>query len=176
MVEAKDVDIYTDGACRGNPGPGGYGVVLLNSVRRKEISGGYRSTTNNRMEVLAAIVGLEALKANSRVTLYSDSQYVVNAMEQGWARKWRQNGWKRNKREVALNPDLWARLLDLCEQHDVSFAWVRGHSGHKENERCDLLATQAAQGPDLEIDEVYEATLRTQSSTKPMILPTRRQL
>ena len=159
MPQGTNVTIYTDGACTGNPGPGGYGVVLLHGSHRKELSGGYRRTTNNRMEILAAIVGLEALKEECRVTLYSDSQYVVNAVEKGWAWKWEANGWKRNKREEALNPDLWERLLRLCEYHDVEFRWVRGHAGNRENERCDQLATGAARQRDLSVDEGYEATL-----------------
>ena len=152
------IDIYTDGACIGNPGRGGYGVVLLYDEHRKELSGGYRKTTNNRMEILAAIVGLEALKQGCHVQVYSDSQYLVNAMELGWAGKWRANGWRRNKREKALNPDLWKRLLGLCEHHDVKFAWVRGHVGNPENERCDELATEAARQPNLPVDEGYETS------------------
>ena len=153
------IDIYTDGACIGNPGPGGYGVVLLFGGRRKELSGGYRKTTNNRMEILAAIVGLEALKEKCQVTLYSDSQYLVNAVEKGWARRWWANGWKRGKNAKALNPDLWERLLGLCECHNVKFRWVRGHTGNPENERCDQLATGAARQPSLPVDKGYEATL-----------------
>ena len=116
-------------------------------------------TTNNRMEILAAIVGLEALKEECRVTLYSDSQYVVNAVEKGWAWRWESKGWKRGKDAKALNPDLWERLLRLCEYHDVEFRWVRGHAGNKENERCDQLATGAARQRDLPVDKGYEATL-----------------
>jgi ribonuclease HI len=149
------IDIYTDGSCLGNPGPGGYGVVMRHDGRSQELSGGFRETTNNRMEVLAAIVGLEALNQPCSVTLYSDSQYLVNAMEKGWARRWQANGWKRNKKERALNPDLWERLLRLCDSHDVEFRWVRGHSGHRENERCDRLAVQAAHQPGLPADDGY---------------------
>ena len=159
MDVLKHVTIYTDGACIGNPGPGGYGAVLLYGNERREFSGGYRKTTNNRMEILAAIVGLEALKEKCRITLYSDSQYVVNAVEKGWARKWRANGWNRNKSEKALNPDMWDRLLRLCEYHNVEFRWVRGHAGIPENERCDQLATGAARQRNLPVDEGYEATL-----------------
>ena len=150
------ITIYTDGACLGNPGPGGYGVVLLKGSYRRELSGGFRRTTNNRMEIMAAIVGLESLKTGCKVTLYSDSQYLVHAIEKGWARRWQANGWKRNKREAAINPDLWARLLDLCELHDAEFRWVRGHAGNSENERCDLLATAVASRPDLPVDRGYE--------------------
>jgi ribonuclease HI len=155
MGRIKHVLIYTDGACLGNPGPGGYGVILLYHGHRRELSGGYRKTTNNRMEIMAAIVGLEALKEKCNVTLHSDSEYLVKAMSRGWASKWRANGWKRNKREKALNPDLWERLLQLCEHHEVQFNWVRGHAGTPENTRCDELAEQAAQQPHLPCDEGY---------------------
>jgi len=152
----KHVTLYTDGACSNNPGPGGYGVVLLYDSHRKELSRGYRKTTNNRMEILAAIAGLEALKEPCRVTLYSDSQYLVNAIEKGWAQRWQANGWMRNKKEKAVNPDLWEKLLELCSIHKVQFEWLRGHAGHDENERCDELATAAARGSNLVVDEGYE--------------------
>jgi len=155
MEKIKHVTIYTDGACIGNPGPGGYGAILLYQGHRKELSGGYRKTTNNRMEIMAAIVGLEALKNKCKVTLYSDSEYLVKAMSRGWAQRWRATGWKRNKREKALNPDLWERLLQLCEYHEVQFSWVKGHAGTPENTRCDELAMQAAQQPNLPGDEGY---------------------
>lgn len=151
----KHVDIFTDGACLGNPGPGGYCAVLKYGNNSKELSGGFRVTTNNRMEIFAAIAGLEILKQRCHVTVYSDSQYVVKAVSLGWAKKWRANGWKRDKKEFAVNPDLWGRLLDLCDYHDVSFQWVRGHAGHRENERCDQLATTAAQRQDLPVDPGY---------------------
>jgi ribonuclease HI len=153
----KQVTIYTDGACLGNPGPGGYGAVLLYGPHRQEISGGFRLTTNNRMEIMAVIAALEALKEPCWITLYSDSQYVVNAMAQGWARRWKTNGWKRNQREEAVNPDLWERLLDLCDQHQVEFRWLRGHSGIAENERCDQLAVNAAKQPGLLEDTGYKS-------------------
>ncbi len=152
----KEVDIYTDGACQGNPGPGGYGVVLLWGEHCKELSGGYRRTTNNRMELLAVIEGLAALQEKCKVRVYSDSKYVIDALAKGWAAKWRKNGWRRNKREAAINPDLWKRLLDLCEGHDMTYQWVKGHSGNRENERCDRLATQAAAQSNLPADEPYE--------------------
>lgn len=152
----KEVTIYTDGACRGNPGPGGYGVVLMYGSHRKELSAGYRLTTNNRMEMMAAIVGLEALKFPCAVNLYTDSRYLVDAMTQGWAKKWRLNGWKRNQKEKAKNPDLWERLLAVSEQHEVTFLWVKGHGGDEENECCDRLAVAAAQQPDLLLDLGYE--------------------
>jgi ribonuclease HI len=151
----RQVTIYADGACIGNPGPGGYGAVLIYQGHRRELSGGYRRTTNNRMEITAAIVGLEALKEKCRVTLYSDSGYLVNAMSKGWIQRWHANGWKRNRREKVLNPDLWQRLLQLCDYHDVQFSWVRGHAETPENIRCDELAVQAAQQPDLPDDEGY---------------------
>lgn len=151
----KTVTIYTDGACSGNPGAGGYGVVLLYGAARKELSGGYRKTTNNRMEVLAVIKGLEALKEPCQVVLYSDSKYVVDAIEKGWVTKWRQNGWMRNKKERASNVDLWERLLELLERHRVSFRWVKGHADNPENERCDALARAAIQNGNLQNDENY---------------------
>ncbi|ACB53738.1 ribonuclease H [Crocosphaera subtropica ATCC 51142] len=152
----KKVQIYTDGACSGNPGKGGYGIILVHNEHRKELSGGYRLTTNNRMEMMAAIIGLEALKMPCDVTLYTDSRYLVDAITKGWAKKWQGNGWKRNKKETAKNPDLWQKLLDLCEEHEVEFVWVKGHAGHPENEQCDRLAVTAAQQSELAIDEVYE--------------------
>jgi ribonuclease HI len=150
------VTIYTDGACIGNPGPGGYGVVLLHQGDRQELSAGYRLTTNNRMEMMAAIAALEALSNPSVVTLYSDSQYLINAMEKGWAKKWQANGWKRNAKEMAKNPDLWERLLKLCQEHKVKFIWVRGHSGNTENEKCDRLAVAASRQSNLLSDEGYK--------------------
>ena len=140
----KQVDLYTDGACSGNPGPGGWGCVLIYKGVEKELSGGEAETTNNRMELLAVINGLEALREPCAVTLYSDSKYVIDALTLGWAAKWRANGWMRNKKEPALNPELWGELLDLCDKHKVEVIWVRGHAGHPENERCDRLAVAAA--------------------------------
>jgi ribonuclease HI len=154
----KHVNLYTDGACLGNPGPGGYGVILNYNGNEKELWAGFRLTTNNRMELLATIVGLDALKEPCEVDLYSDSQYVVNGVEKGWARSWKANGWRKRDRQPALNADLWQRLLDAIDRHQVRFHWVRGHAGHPENERCDRLAFNAAQLPDLQVDDVYEAT------------------
>lgn len=148
----KKVTIYTDGACSGNPGPGGYGVILRFNDHIKELSGGYRSTTNNRMEIMGAIKGLESLKEPCDVTIVTDSQYLVNAVEKGWARKWKANGWMRNNKDKALNPDLWERLLQLLSKHTVRFQWIRGHNGHAENERCDQLAVAAAAKSDLPED------------------------
>ncbi len=143
----KKVEIYTDGACSGNPGPGGYGVILKYNGHSKELSAGYKNTTNNRMELLAIIKGLEALKEPCEVTVYSDSRYIVDAINKGWVQRWASNHWMRNKKEVAKNIDLWERLLDLLKTHRVTFKWVKGHAGHKENERCDELAVKAAANP-----------------------------
>ena len=141
----KQVEIYTDGACSGNPGPGGYGIVMKYKQYRKEVSGGAADTTNNRMELLAAVTGLELLNEPCSVTLYSDSKYLVDAVTKGWAARWRANGWMRNKKDPALNPDLWEKLLELLDKHSVQFVWVKGHNGHPENERCDRLAVAAAE-------------------------------
>jgi ribonuclease HI len=140
----KEVSLYTDGGCLDNPGRGGWGVVLLFGKHRKELSGGYQLTTNNRMELMAAIQGLEALKEPCKVRLYSDSRYVVDGITHGWAKRWQKNNWWRTKKKKALNPDLWERLLGLCEKHLVEFIWVKGHTGNRENERCDVLSQQAA--------------------------------
>ncbi|MDP7420411.1 MAG: ribonuclease HI [bacterium] len=152
----KHVKIYTDGACKGNPGPGGYGVVLQFGPHRRELSGGFRNTTNNRMELQGCIAGLQALKYPCSVTIYCDSKYLVDAYTKGWARKWRINNWKRNKKERAENTDLWGKLLDLCDNHRVTFSWIKGHSGHPENERCDQLASEAALKDTLPVDRHYE--------------------
>ena len=157
--EGKTVTLYTDGGALGNPGPGGYGAVLIYRGHRKELSGGFRLTTNNRMEIMAAIAGLRALKGRCTVAVYTDSQYLANAVTRGWAKRWRANGWRRNKTDRALNPDLWQKLLDLCDRHAVTFSWVRGHAGTAENERCDRLSREAASKPDLPPDSGYETTL-----------------
>ena len=136
----KQVELYTDGACSGNPGPGGWGCVLIYKGIEKELSGGEAETTNNRMELLAVISGLEALREPCAVTLYSDSKYVIDALTLGWAVKWRANGWMRNKKESAKNPELWERLLSLCEKHKMSYVWVKGHAENEYNNRCDKLA------------------------------------
>ncbi len=150
------VKIYTDGACKGNPGPGGYGVVLISGERKKELSGGFRKTTNNRMELLACIEGLRSLKRPCSVVLTSDSKYVVNSMVKGWAKRWRSNGWKLSPSKPAKNPDLWNDLLELCEKNKVSFKWVKGHNEHPENERCDELAVAASNSKKLPADLGFE--------------------
>ena len=155
MDELTKVTIYTDGACLGNPGRGGYGAVLLTDGQRRELVGGFKHTTNNRMELLAAITALEALDKQCQVTLHSDSSYLVNAMNKGWAKRWWQMGWRRNRKEAALNPDLWERLLKLCQGHQVAFKWVKGHHTSVENRRCDQLANEAARQPNLPEDTDY---------------------
>lgn len=156
------VKIYTDGAARGNPdGPGGYGTVLeyvdsKGNLHTKELSQGYKKTTNNRMELMAVIAGLEALNRPCEVELYSDSKYVVDAFNQHWIDGWLKKGWKRGKNEPVKNVDLWKRLLAAKEKQQVKFIWVKGHDGHQQNERCDMLATTAADGTDLIDDIVLE--------------------
>ena len=136
----KHVEIYTDGACRGNPGVGGWGAILVYNGIEKEISGGERETTNNRMELMGAIAGLEALKEPCAVTLISDSKYLCDAINQGWLESWKAKGWKKADKKPVLNPDLWTRLDRLLQIHSVTFEWVKGHNGNKYNERCDKLA------------------------------------
>ncbi len=136
----KKVDIFTDGACSGNPGVGGWGTILVFNGKEKILKGGNIDTTNNRMELTAAIEGLEALKMPCNVNLYSDSQYLVNGMTKGWAKSWQKNGWKKADKKPALNTDLWQKLLNLTEIHNVTFIWVKGHNNHPQNERCDQLA------------------------------------
>lgn len=140
----KKVEIFTDGACKGNPGPGGWGAILRYNSTEKELSGGVAETTNNRMELTAVIKALSALKEPCDIILYTDSKYVCNAITKGWAKKWQQNNWMRSKKEPALNKDLWEKLLQLIDNHKVKFVWIRGHNGHPENERCDKLAVNAS--------------------------------
>jgi ribonuclease HI len=152
--------IFTDGASTGNPGPGGYGVVMMHGDARQELSGGFRCTTNNRMELTGVIVALQALEHSMSVVVYSDSRYVVDAVEKGWARRWRSRGWMRNSEDRAENSDLWAALLNLLEKHQVEFRWVRGHASNPENERCDLLAVKAAHEANLPVDSGYQGKCR----------------
>ena len=140
----KEVNLYTDGACRGNPGKGGWGAILVYGGREKELSGGEAETTNNRMELSAVIAALGALKEPCEVTLTTDSQYVVNAIEKGWLASWQQKGWRKSDRGAVLNVDLWQKLVALLDLHKVNFVWVKGHNGHPYNERCDKLATDFA--------------------------------
>ncbi len=146
------VRLFTDGAAKGNPGPGGFGAILQYKGHEKEISAGYRRTTNNRMELMAVIAGLEALKKEGlEVTIYSDSKYVVEAVEKGWVFGWMKKGFAKKK-----NPDLWMRLMRVYTRHTVKFIWIKGHAGHPENERCDVLAVEASQSYPLRVDEEYE--------------------
>ena len=138
----KTVTLYTDGACSGNPGPGGWGAILEYGGAEKELSGGENSTTNNRMELTAVIRGLEALKEPCTVELYSDSKYVIDALQKGWAKGWRARGWIKSDKKPALNPDLWQRLLELTEMHQVHCHWVKGHADNPKNNRCDQLAVE----------------------------------
>lgn len=138
----KYVEIFTDGACSGNPGPGGWGVVLRFGIHEKELSGGEADTTNNRMELTAVIMGLLALKEPCTVRLVTDSKYVADGIVKGWAKSWQENGWRKADKKPALNVDLWEKLLELLKVHDVTIEWVKGHAGHPENERCDRLAVE----------------------------------
>lgn len=158
LSSGASIEIYTDGGALNNPGPGGYGVVLLVQGEARELSGGYRYTTNNRMELMACIKGIEALPTRTEtVALFSDSQYVVNGISKGWAKGWRKRGWLKSDGKPAVNPDLWAKLLDLTEGMTISFHWVKGHAGHPLNERCDQLAVERARGDDLIVDSGYNS-------------------
>jgi ribonuclease HI len=161
----KSVTIYTDGAAKGNPGPGGFGTLLVHNGKRKELSGGFRRTTNNRMELLAAITGLEALTRPCKVSLHSDSRYLVDAMTKGWLRGWKARNWSRANNQFLKNADLWKRLDAAAAPHQVSWHWVKGHAGHPENERCDSLADAAARASNLPDDDAFlaeEARLNAQ--------------
>jgi ribonuclease HI len=140
----KKVELYTDGACRGNPGPGGWGAILVYRGKEKELSGGEASTTNNRMELMAAIAGMSALREPCQIVLTSDSKYLVDAINKGWLASWKRNGWRKADKSAVLNVELWQKIDSLLEIHDVSFVWVQGHTGHPYNERCDALATAFA--------------------------------
>jgi len=157
MPKSGEVTIYTDGGSSGNPGPGGYGIVQISGNERKELSGGFRLTTNNRMELMGVIVALRNLEhKNLPVTIYTDSSYVVNGITKGWAKSWRKNNWIKSDKKSAVNPDLWSELLDLIEPLNVTFVWVKGHAGHPLNEKCDELAVTAAKGKNLPVDEGYK--------------------
>ena len=157
MESDLDIEVYTDGACSPNPGAGGYGLIIVRNGQQTEMSGGFRNTTNNRMEIMAALVGLRSLAAetDAHVRIYSDSRYLVNMYTGGYARKWRANGWRLANRKQALNADLWGELLELAHER-VAFEWVRGHDEHPENERCDAMAVAARLGKDLPPDLGYE--------------------
>ena len=165
----RHVTIYTDGAAEPNPGPGGYGVVMLAGKHRKELSGGFNRTTNNRMELMGVIVGLESLTEPCRVTLYSDSKYVVDSVERGSVLKWSKNNWYRTKSDKAKNADLWARFLTIYSKHRVRFKWVKGHAGVPENERCDVLAVEAAQSYDTVPDEGYIREIEANGGSIPSV-------
>lgn len=156
-LAASSVIIYTDGACLGNPGPGGYGAVILDGNNRQELSGGFRHTTNNRMELLAAVEALQSLKKPSQVMLYSDSQYLVKNFNAGSVAKWKAKGWMRDRKNPAKNKDLWEEILHLSKKHTVTFQWVEGHAGNRENERCDQLSVAAAKQNNLPADKVFES-------------------
>jgi len=157
--DIRNITIYVDGACQPNPGKGGYGAILIEGDKRQELSGGFKNTTNNRMELFSVIAALSSLKQdNLEVTIYSDSKYVVDMYMCGYARKWKTNNWHRG-RQPALNSDLWDALLNLCDKHRVNFKWVKGHSEHPENTRCDELAVEARQRENLPIDDFFENTV-----------------
>jgi ribonuclease HI len=158
--ETKLINIYSDGACSGNPGRGGYGVVIMNKGQLRELSQGYRLTTNNRMELMGVIAGLRAIPDGSMVRMHSDSKYIVDAIKNGWLDIWRAKKWRKTGKGKLLNPDLWQELDELLHRHQVRWVWVKGHAGHPENERCDWLAVQAYSKADLLVDRVYEETQR----------------
>ena len=151
----KEVTIYTDGACSGNPGNGGYGVILSYMGKKKELSKGFECTTNNRMELMAAITGLEALKEPCKVKLWSDSKYLIDSINKNWIASWQKNGWKNSQKKPVKNRELFERLIELQNIHDVEFCRVKGHDGHPENERCDTLAVEASKGSNLTVDAGY---------------------
>ena len=160
MGQLPEVEIYTDGACSGNPGSGGYGIVLKYKDNIKEISGGYRQTTNNRMELIAVIIGLEALNKPCEVKIYSDSRYIIDAVNKGWIKKWKKNGWQRTRDQPAKNVDLWIRILNLAEKHKITWVWVKGHDENLYNNRCDKLAREAIKSQPLQEDQGYIPEIR----------------
>lgn len=157
VVTGNETIIYTDGGAIGNPGPGGYGVVIVESSETRELSSAYRLTTNNRMELMACIAALREVKGTRNIiVLHSDSSYVVNGMSKGWVKNWQRNGWRKSDKQPVLNQDLWEELVQLASSLDITFKWVKGHAGNPLNERCDQLAVQAARGSEFEIDRGYE--------------------
>lgn len=156
MSENPEIEIYTDGACSGNPGPGGYAAILKYRQHIREISGGYRMTTNNRMELMGIIKGLEELKRPCNVQVFSDSKYIVDAFRQGWIQNWLRSGWRKSDKTPVKNQDLWQRLLTLAEPHKITWNWVKGHSDNKMNARCDELAVEASRGKNLAVDTAFE--------------------
>ena len=166
MSALRHVTIYTDGGCMGNPGPGGYAAILISGRHRKEITGGFRLTTNNRMEMMAVIVALKALRRRCKVTVYSDSQYLVNGINLGWAEGWRARGWRKSDKKPAENIDLWTILLGLLEKHEAQLIWLRGHAGNPGNERCDELAVEMSQRKNLPADEVYERMAKAKEGAR----------
>lgn len=157
MNQLTFIEMYTDGACSGNPGAGGYGTILKYKDIEKELSGGFFHTTNNRMELIAVIKGLEALNQPCRITLYSDSQYLINALKKGWIKKWKANNWFLSKDKPVKNSDLWKRLLSLAEKHEITWVWIKGHGVNVYNKRCDKLAVEASRKEPLAVDENYKA-------------------
>jgi ribonuclease HI len=165
VTVSNSIIIYTDGACLGNPGPGGYAAILVRGSKKQEFTGGFRQTTNNRMELLAAISGLQALPERSRVTLYSDSKYLVDNLTNGNVARWQAKSWRLHGKISAKNVDLWEQLLDMCRKHEVDFRWVMGHAGNPLNERCDRLSMQAAYRHDLPADIAFEQGTTTHPKT-----------
>ncbi len=165
-TEIPKINLYSDGGAEPNPGKGGYGIILSWNGEQKEFYGGFKMTTNNRMELMGVIKGLELLKTKSEVMVYTDSKYVIDGIEKGWAKKWKLNNWYRNKQEKAINIDLWDKLLELIEQHNVKFNWVKGHNGHIENERCDFLASKAINLDNLAEDSGFNSQNNNTTSPK----------
>lgn len=159
MDDLESIIVYSDGACTGNPAPGGFAAILLGGGGRRKLSGGRRLTTSNRMEMMAPIAAMAALEWPSRVTIYSDSRYLVDSFMRGSAHRWRANGWKRSRKDYALNGDLWRELLDLSEKHEIEFVWVRSRAGDPDNVRCRQMSVMASRLEDLPIDEGYERQL-----------------
>ncbi len=162
----RRIAVYTDGACKGNPGPGGYGAVILHEGSRKELSGGYRLTTNNRMELQSLVAALSALEAPCSLEIYSDSQYLIGGFQKSWVRNWKRNGWLTAAKEPVQNRDLWMKLDALLARHSFEFHWVRGHASNVENNRCDELAVRASRAKELMTDDEYEESSKRQSAER----------